>query len=60
MIDWFMFRVVARVAILLGLNLNRVFFPRLAKQRGEPWTMKGLREKMLAESGKRAKEGTDG
>lgn len=51
MIDWFMLRVVARVAIFLGLNLNRVFFPRLAKQRGEPWTMKGLREKVRAACG---------
>lgn len=41
--DRFMTLVVARAAIFLGLNLNRVFFPKLAKERGEPWRIKGLR-----------------
>jgi hypothetical protein len=40
---WLMFRVVAPLAIRLGLNLNRVFFPKLARERGEPWTMRSLR-----------------
>lgn len=42
--DWIMQRVVARLAIRLGLNLNRVFYPRLARERGEPWTMRELQK----------------
>jgi hypothetical protein len=42
MLDWLMLRVVARMAIALGLNLNRLFYPRLARERGEPWTMRAM------------------
>ena len=40
---WFMITVVAPLAFRLGLNLNRVFFPKLARERGEPWSMRALR-----------------
>ncbi len=47
---WFMIHVVARVAIFFGLNLNRVFCPKVARERGEPWTMRGLSEAARMES----------
>lgn len=49
MLDWFRLRIVAKVAIRLGLNLDRVFFPRLARERGEPWTMRAIRAKQKGE-----------
>jgi hypothetical protein len=40
-----MVKVVAPLAFRLGLNLNRVFVPKLARERGEPWTARALRAK---------------